>query len=153
MNSCKSKGKPYWRFDVILVILWAVVMPADEMATLERVVDGDTIWVHVNGTIESIRYLGVNAPERDTHCGEVATRIHRRLVQGKRLRLVPDADVSNRDAFGRLLRYVYADGFLINAELVKRGVARARRYEPGIDYYPQFAKLEKEAQANGRGCL
>lgn len=115
--------------------------------------DGDTLWVRVNGTRESIRSLGLNAPEMDTRCGKEAMRAHRRLVEGKRLLLVRDADVSNRDSYGRLLRYVYADGFLVNAELVRQGVAWARRYEPGIDLYPQFAQLEQDAQAAGRGCL
>ena len=153
-----DSGKHYWRYDVSLVVLLAMVTPATaspigEVATLERVVDGDTLWVRLNGTFQSIRYLGINAPELDTDCGKLATRVHRRLVMDKHLRLVPDADVSNSDAYGRLLRYVYARDVLVNAELVQQGVAWARRYEPGIDLYPYFAQLQREAQAAGRGCL
>ena len=153
MRIWKSSGKRYWRYDVVLAVLLAIVTPAGEMATLERVVDGDTIWVRLNGAIQSIRYLGINAPEHTTSCGKQAMRVHWRLVKGKHLRLVGDADVSNMDVYGRLLRYVYADDVLVNAELVRQGVARARRYEPGIDLYPHFAQLEQEAEAAGRGCL
>lgn len=158
MSTCKSSGKRSWRCEVVLAVLLATITPATatplgEGATLVRVVDGDTIWVRLNGSIEKVRYLGINAPESDTRCGKEAARVHRRLVQGKRLRLVRDTDVSDKDAYGRLLRYVYADGVLVNAELVRQGVAWARRYERGIDLYPQFAQLQQQAHAAGRGCL
>jgi micrococcal nuclease len=158
MSTCKNSGKRSWRYEIVLAGLMVTVTPAaatpiGEVATLERVVDGDTLWVRLNGTFQSIRYLGINAPELDTDCGKQATRVHRRLVKDKQLRLVPDTDVSNIDAYGRLLRYVYADGVLVNAALVQQGVAWARQYEPGIDLYPYFAHLQRVAQAAGRGCL
>ncbi len=154
MSFCNKSGKCGWRYDVVVAVVWLVtVTPAGERARLERVIDGDTIWVYVNGASERVRYLGINAPERDTACGKVATRVNRRLLRGKSLRLVGDADVSNRDVYGRLLRYVYAGNTLVNAALVRQGVAEARRYERGIDYYPEFARLQQSARAKNRGCV
>ena len=154
MSFFKSSGNRFWRIDVGIAVVWLVTaMPAGEIATLVRVVDGDTIWVKIHNAIQSVRYLGINAEEWDTACGKVATRVNRSLLEGKTLRLVADADVSNKDRFGRLLRYVYAGDTLVNAELVRQGVAHARRYEWGIDHYPAYARLYYEAQAAQRGCL
>jgi endonuclease YncB( thermonuclease family) len=36
--------------------------------------------------------------------------------------------------FGRLLRFVYADGILVNAELVREGYARAKAFPPDTRY-------------------
>ena len=37
-----------------------------------------------------------------------------------------EKDESDTDRFGRLLRFVYADGILVNAELVREGYAIAK---------------------------
>ena len=48
--------------------------------------------------------------------------------------------------FGRLLRFVYADGILVNAELGGEGCARARVYPPDTSHAECFAALEREAK-------
>ncbi|MGH9174455.1 MAG: thermonuclease family protein, partial [Vicinamibacterales bacterium] len=76
-----------------------------------RVVDGDTIIVAIDGVEERLRYIGIDAPESvrpetPVECfGREASAENARLVEGKRVEL--EADISNRDRFGRLLRYVY----------------------------------------------
>ena len=60
-------------------------------------------------------------------------------------------DVSDEDKFKRLLRFVYADGILVNAELVREGYARAKVYPPDTRYAECFAALEQEAREAGRG--
>jgi micrococcal nuclease len=39
-------------------------------------------------------------------------------------------DVSDRDRFGRLLRYIYVGELFVNEEMVRAGLAIAKRYEP-----------------------
>ena len=84
-----------------------------------RVVDGDTI--KVSGG-RRVRYVGIDTPE----VGEdpEATDFNRSLVGGRVVYL--QRDVSDEDRFKRLLRFVYADGILVNAELVREGYARAK---------------------------
>lgn len=60
-------------------------------------------------------------------------------------------DVSGKDRFGRLLRFVYSDGILVNAELVREGYADARVYPPDTRYAGCFAALEREAREARRG--
>ncbi|MEE9284381.1 MAG: thermonuclease family protein [Dehalococcoidia bacterium] len=116
---------------------------------VERVVDGDTI---VLATGQRVRYIGIDAPEvgRDSEpLGEAAARANRRLVEGRYVRLVQG--VQDRDRFGRLLRYVFADGILVEAELVREGLAVAREYQPGQPFAACVAALQDEARDAGRG--
>ncbi len=111
-----------------------------------RVIDGDTIEL-ANG--DRVRYIGIDTPERGEPFFGNATRLNRSLVEGKRIRLM--RDVSEKDRFGRLLRYVYVDDILVNAELVREGYARALEYEPDVRFFACFAALEQEALDQQRG--
>lgn len=116
---------------------------------VEKVIDGDTI-VLVGG--ERVRYVGLDSPELSPvgePFGAEATRFNRALVEGRRVRL--ERDVSDRDRFDRLLRYVYVDGILVNAELIREGYAEAKEYRPDTKYQRCFQALQEEARAGGRG--
>jgi len=96
-----------------------------------NVADGDTIDVLMSGNIESVRFIGIDTPE--THhpdigeqCfGQEATDSLNSLITDK-VQLVMDPDSTNRDRYGRLLRFVYnQDGVFLNLEQVRRGYAFA----------------------------
>ena len=61
------------------------------------------------------------------------------------------ADRSDRDQFDRLLRYVFADGIFVNAELVDRGLAVARRYAPDTGRADELDLAQQRARAAGLG--
>jgi len=96
---------------------------------IDHYIDGDTIAVNMNGTIEEIRFIGVDTPE--THkpntpvqCyGEVAAAYTKgRVSKFGKVRLQADPLDTNRDRYGRLLRYVFLpDGTLLDKELVQKG--------------------------------
>jgi len=117
-----------------------------------NVVDGDTI-VLENG--ERVRYLGIDTPEtsdpgRGIECyGPEATERNRHLVEDRLVRL--EADQSNRDRYGRLLRYVYVDDLFVNGELVEEGYAYTSYWPPDTRYYQELLALESQARAAGRG--
>jgi micrococcal nuclease len=120
-----------------------------EEVLVEKVIDGDT--VRITGG-HRLRYIGLNAPEVGTRgepFGVEATRFNRDLVEGKQVRL--ERDVSDKDRFGRLLRYVYVDDILVNAELVREGYVEAREYPPDTKYQRCLGVLQQEAQSEGRG--
>lgn len=124
--------------------------PAGDTARVIDVIDGDTIRVQfADGTVEKVRYIGINAPELDRPGGKEARQINEQLVGGKVVTLI--RDVSERDRYGRLLRYVYVDSLFVNAELVRRGYARAATYPPDVRYADYFVKLEREARQKGAG--
>jgi len=113
------------------------------------VIDGDTI------TIEGgyrVRYIGIDTPEIYPVVeafGIEAWQINRDLVEGKEIRL--EEDVSQTDKYGRLLRYVWVDEILVNAVLVKQGLARAKAYPPDTKYQDYLKQMEAEAREAGRG--
>ncbi len=96
--------------------------------TVTHIVDGDTIKVAINGTIETVRYIGVNAPERGEDGYEDAILTNRRLVDGKHVRM--EADKQDTDKYGRKLRYVWVGRRFVNRELYQQGVARIMAIEP-----------------------
>jgi micrococcal nuclease len=134
---------------IILIISLYACNTAPDIATVTRVIDGDTIEI---GTGQRVRYIGIDTPEVypvTEACGIEARETNRRLVEGKKVRL--ERDVSDTDKYGRLLRYVYVDDLLVNAELVRLGLARARAYPPDTRHQGLFEQLEKEAREAGLG--
>jgi len=114
-----------------------------------KVIDGDTIIVEGG---YRVRYIGIDTPEtypRMEAFGLEAWQANRQLVEGKEIRL--EKDVSETDKYDRLLRYVYVDDTLVNAELVKLGLAEAKAYPPDTKYQDYFKQLEKQAKSAGRG--
>jgi len=116
------------------------------------VIDGDTI---VLDTGEKVRYTGVDTPEtvdprKPVQCfGKEASDKNKELVAGKEVKLVKD--ISDKDKYGRLLRYVYVGDKFINDSLVKDGFAHSSSYPPDIKYQEQFRKSEEEAKNNKIG--
>ncbi len=96
--------------------------------TVTHIVDGDTIKVAINGNLETVRYIGVNAPERGEDGYEDAILVNRRLVDGKHVRM--EADKQDTDKYGRKLRYVWVGRRFVNRELYQQGVARIMAIEP-----------------------
>ena len=124
-------------------------------AKVVRVVDGDTIRVEIDGQEYRVRYIGIDAPETNdarqgVQCfGQEATERNRELVEGKTVGL--EVDVSETDVFGRLLRYVWVEGEMVNATLVEEGYASASTYPPDVKHAALFASLQAEAREAGRG--
>jgi len=140
---------------VLFLIVSAIGCTAPATPLVTRVIDGDTIEVNIAGTIYKIRYIGIDTPELDDKRAEYcalaqeATRYNRQLVKGKTIRL--EKDVSETDKYGRLLRYVYADDTFVNAELVRKGLAWAKAYEPDTKYQEILEKAEAAARQDKIG--
>mgnify|MGYP000036803361 CR=1 FL=1 len=120
-----------------------------ERALCIRVIDGDTIVVLLNGREEKVRLIGIDTPEKGRHYFEEATKKIASFVLGKEVRL--EKDVSERDKYGRLLRYVYVGSIFVNAELVRLGYAMVYTYPPDVKYADYFVKLQHEAREAKRG--
>lgn len=126
-----------------------------QQATVSRVVDGDTIEVKLDGKAYKLRYIGVDTPEtvdpnRPVGCfGPEASKRNKELILGKTVEL--EKDVSETDAFGRLLRYVWLDGEMVNARLVRDGYAQVSTYPPDVKYQQLFLQLQREAREAGAG--
>ncbi len=125
-----------------------------------RSVDGDTIRVDLGGRRETVRYIGVDAPEihhpkkGEEPGGRAAAAVNRALVAGKPVRL--ELDVRARDRHGRLLAYVWirdetGHEVMANAEIVRRGYAHAAAMPPNVRHAALFRALERSARHDERG--
>lgn len=131
--------------------------PAGE-ATVVSVVDGDTIVVRLGDTDERVRLIGVDTPETkkpDTpvqcYGPEASARTASLLPPGTRVTLV--RDIEARDAYDRLLAYVYRtdDGLFVNLDLVIGGFARPLRFEPNTAHAREIAEAADTARRGGVG--
>lgn len=120
---------------------------------VKRIIDGDTVEM---GNGEKVRYIGVNTPEsvdprKGVECfGKEAAQFNREMVEGKVVRL--ERDISDRDRYGRLLRFVYLeDGTFVNERLVREGYASVSTYPPDVSKKEIFLRAENEARKVERG--
>jgi micrococcal nuclease len=126
--------------------------------TIDHYVDGDTIAVNMNGSVETVRFIGVDTPE--THkpntpvqCyGPVAAAYTQERIKAfGKVRLQADPLDTNRDRYGRLLRYVYLpDGTLLDEDLIKTGHGFAYLGFP-FEKSAQFAADQSTAKAGKVG--
>lgn len=122
-----------------------------------QVLDGDTIMIDMGGTTETIRFIGIdtpekNHPEKPVQCFAEAASAHLAgLIGFQSVRLEADELSQNRDRYDRLLRYVYlSDGTLLNARQIQDGFAFAYLSFP-YTKSAEFERLESEARSEGRG--
>ncbi|MBP9717251.1 MAG: thermonuclease family protein [Candidatus Pacebacteria bacterium] len=132
--------------------------PADTVAEVVSVIDGDTIIVNIDGRQETVRYIGIDTPEprREgaSECGShEATEYNRELVAGQTVRLVADAE--DRDQYDRLLRYVYVgEGtteVFVNEVIVTAGLATPLTIKPNNTHARTFNEAARDAEADDIG--
>jgi len=121
---------------------------------INHFVDGDTIAVDMNGTSETVRFIGIDTPETHKPNTQVqrygpaaaAYTQNRIKAAGGHVRLVADSLSTNRDRYNRLLRYVYLpDGTNLDQDLVAKGYAFAYVSFP-FTKSTAFSTAEKNAQ-------
>ncbi len=113
--------------------------------------DGDTVEVRLgDGTVERVRLIGIDSPERGECFADEARRFLSGLVAGGTIGMT--VDVTDRDRYERLLRYLWLpDGTMVNAEMVRTGHAIARRYPPDEAHADRFTRVQSDAEAAERG--
>ncbi|MEJ7891660.1 MAG: thermonuclease family protein [Solirubrobacteraceae bacterium] len=122
--------------------------------SVERVIDGDTLVVRVEGGSETVRLLGIDTPEvSPAECGhEAATRALTSLVEGRRVRLVTDGTQDERDRYGRLLAYVETrSGTDVGEAVVRRGWAAVYVFDRPFARVGRYRDAAREARSAGRG--
>jgi micrococcal nuclease len=129
--------------------------PRSARAFVVRAVDGDTVQARIDGRVEDVRLIGVDTPETvdpdaAVQCfGHRASDFTRRRVERRRVRLV--FGVERRDVYGRLLAYAYIGHRSVNAELLRRGLARTLEIAPNTQHSALYRHLELAAARAGRG--
>ncbi|MHB1276628.1 MAG: thermonuclease family protein, partial [Candidatus Humimicrobiaceae bacterium] len=118
----------------------------DPAFTVTEVIDGDTIDLKNK---MRLRLIGINTPEKDMYFYEEAKGFMEILVLGKQVKL--GKDITDKDMYGRYLRYVYLPDIFVNLEMVKSGFANAYTYPPDVKYTDKFIEAERAARENKAG--
>ena len=121
--------------------------------------DGDDIVVNINGVIEGVKLIGLDAPEKEDFLkaescfGIESSQALRAFINNNRVKLVKDTLKEDRDDNNRLLRYVYLeDGRSLQEYLLKEGYAKEYTHK-GIFYQSQatYKALEQVAKSSKKG--
>lgn len=125
---------------------------------VERVIDGDTIVVTIDGVNETVRMIGVDTPEtvhpsKPVECfGREASARAKEWLEGREVKLVIDDSQGKHDKYRRLLAYVYRDdGLFVNKELIAQGYAYEYKYNAPYTHEQEFKQAEEAARLNGLG--
>ncbi len=119
---------------------------------LIKIIDGDTILVKLNDKEESVRLIGIDAPEKDECFSDEAREKIKELIGNEEIKLETDESQNDRDKYDRLLRYVYLDdGTLINKKLIEEGVAKEYTYKIPYKFQMEFKNDQKMAEENKLG--
>jgi micrococcal nuclease len=136
--------------------------PVDANATVDHVVDGDTVDVVITetGAQERVRLIGIHPPDAsgtrpgnpaDCFGAEAKQYLTLLLPIGAAVRL--ERDIVARDDYGRLLGYVYraGDGVFVNYELARHGYAKVLSIPPNDQYNALIVDAARQAEADDVG--
>jgi len=115
-----------------LLVFFATILLAtsahSELATVTRVIDGDTIEVTLSGKTESIRLYGIDAPEKKQAFGLAAKDFVEVMVGGK---MVDILLVGGKDRYERPVAIVMYGTQNLQEQLILAGYAWV---------YPQYCR-------------
>lgn len=124
---------------------------------VEKVYDGDTIGITLNGKEEKLRLIGVNSPEvydekeKVSLRGKIAREFTAFQLHNKNIYIKLGKE--KRDSYGRLLAYVWLENLtFFNEFIIEQGYANAfTKYPFDIEYKKNFIDAEKKAKEEKRG--
>jgi micrococcal nuclease len=138
-------------------------------ARVVRWLDGDTLIAIRGAERTQVRLIGIDAPEADpgaraarqardlgrtiadiTALGALATMTAESMAP-PRSAIYLELDVRTHDRFGRLLAYIWRDGFMVNEKMLRQGFALVHTVPPNVRYADRFLRAQREARTERRG--
>lgn len=118
-------------------------------AVVVATIDARTIRVDIDGSEYIVRYIGVDTPNAGEPYHQVGITANEQWTLNKSVSL--EADERDTDLEGRLLRYVWLDGEMVNLVMVASGFAAAEDDSRNTRYRDAFMRAESNARSSQFG--
>ncbi len=141
-------------------VLMAATVSAEvqNLYPVDKVVDGDTIKVDIEGKVETLRLIGLDTPEivdprKPVQCyGYEASKKAKEILTEQKIVLEADETQGDRDKYGRLLRYVFLEnGENFNKMMISEGYGHQYTYNKPYKYLEEFKLAEQTARDKKKG--
>lgn len=115
---------------------------------LKKIFDGDTVAAFVDGQLQKIRLIGIDAPEMEQRpWGGKAKECIEALIRTTATKVSLEYDLERRDKYGRILAYAWTqDGKMLNEELLRQGCAVLFTVPPNVKYAGRLRFAQKKAR-------
>jgi len=118
---------------------------------VSNVIDGDTVRISEE---QRVRLIGIDSPEKGECYYHTSTQALKELIENKIVKL--EKDITDKDDYGRLLRYIVllskeGDDILVNDYLVRKGFAKTFAVSPDTKYRDLLSSAQQEAYKNKLG--
>ena len=130
----------------------------EDTVVVNRVIDGDTIDVDIDGENTRVRLLNIDTPEighngEPSEClaEEAKHYLERRLPQGTELRLEYDSE--RTDKYGRTLAGAFLEDDFVNADIAAEGLAAAVVFGGNDKFYEEVQKAERAPKDADEGIF
>ena len=126
------------------------------VATLDRVVDGDTVYLFIANESVKVRLLYIDTPEStkeiEPYGPEASDYTKELLSQASLIQVQSNPDGDQKDNYGRLLLWVFVDGELLQTKIAQAGYCE-KFYDYGYDYLyeDEIVAAHQNAIAQKRG--
>lgn len=131
---------------------------AKETVEYSDCVDGDTIKVLLEGKEYTARLLAVDTPESvhpqkpvEYYGKEASEYTCNKLKEAKKLEIEYDDNSERMDKYDRLLVWVFADGKLLQKDLIENGYAKIAYLYDDYKYTSELEKIQELTSAKNIG--
>lgn len=126
--------------------------------TIDRVIDGDTVDIVIDGEVERFRLIGIDTPEtvdprKPVQCfGKEASQHLSSLLDGQVVKVERDSSQGEVDKYGRGLAYlILNDGTNVAEKMLLDGFAYEYTYNKPYEQQINFKNAEQDARDSERG--
>ncbi|KKS61299.1 MAG: Nuclease (SNase domain protein) [candidate division WWE3 bacterium GW2011_GWA1_42_46] len=112
----------------------------------------EAIQNQVGGTEQSVRLIGINAPESADCRGDWSRTELEKLLENQTVLLEDDSTQGDKDKYDRLLRYIHTGtGLNVNGKMVELGAAKEYTYDKNYKYKDLYVSAQNIAKQNNLG--
>lgn len=143
------------RLVLLILLLIPINIYAKDVVTLDKCIDGDTASFYINGNLEKVRFIAINAPEYTSkieyYGKESSEYVCNKLTYAKSIELEYDPKSDMKDKYDRVLAWVYVDNELLQKDLVKNGYAEVAYIYDKYLYVDDLCSIQDNAYNNRVG--